>query len=387
MITIENKEKCSGCEACKNICPQNCIKMIEDEYGFRYPYVDIKKCIDCHLCKKVCPINNLGEKKGFNPDIYAVQNNNIDIRKKSSSGGAFSLITKIIFDHSGIVYGAWMNKNLEVEHISIDNEKQMPLIRGSKYLQSHINYTFRKIKEELDDGRIVLFSGTGCQIAGLKKYLGKDYKNFLAVEIVCHGVPSELIFRKYIASVEQKYNAKVEYVDFRDKKDGWANYDITLYFDNSFIESQKAFKNDFMRGYINNLYLRPSCKSCQFKCMSSGSDILLGDFWGANELGDMWADNKGTSLIFINTDKGKKILSLLSNHGTFFKTNLEIATKFNPCIIKPVEKSLDIYDELESNTLHDIIEKYQTKQNKVTVFIRVKNKLKRVKKLWKIKIN
>lgn len=378
MIEINDKSKCCGCEACANNCPKRCITMVEDEHGFRYPNADKNTCIECGLCEQVCPIL-VGKKNEFGPDVYAVQNKNDLIRKKSSSGGLFSVLASYVIEQDGVVYGAYMDSKQCVNHIEIEDKNGLDKIRGSKYLQSHINDSYKKIRQQLQEDMLVLFSGTGCQIAGLKSFLGKEYDNLITVEVVCHGVPSEKVFKKYINELEEKKGNKVKSINFRDKVEGWNNYNITITFDNGENISQKAMENEFMKGYIHNLYLRPSCKECQFKSMSSGSDILLGDFWGVNELGEPWNDNKGTSVVFVNSKKGKELIEKVNDGIVIESVEFGFATQFNPCIIKPVEISKDIYDELESLCLKDAVEKNVVKKEvKVNFSSKVKSKIRRI---------
>lgn len=379
MLYIKDKENCTGCSSCMNVCPKQCIEMKEDEFGFKYPYVNKDICIDCHLCKKVCPLQNEMATL-FQPKIYAVQSNNEEMRKNSSSGGVFSILANNVLDNGGVVYGAYFNDDLEVEHIKITSKNDLYKIRGSKYLQSNIKYSFKEIKEYLINGTHVLFSGTGCQIAGLKSYLHEDYHHLLTVEVVCHGVPSQMVFRKYKDIIEKENKSQLKTVNFRDKKDGWNNYSLTFSFENGNVLSEKFNENDFMRGYIHNLYLRPSCKVCKFKKMTSGSDFLLGDFWGVDELGKPWNDNKGTSVVFINTNNGMKLFNNIKKDIFYKEVDYEYAVRFNPCIIKPVETSKDIYNQFDKMLFHDIIESNIPKIKKQSMFSKIKGKLYQLRK-------
>lgn len=382
MIKID-KNTCTGCELCVNICPKKCILMKEDESGFRYPIVDEKKCIDCHLCKNYCPV----EKKlnlEFNPRVFAAQNKVIEDRILSSSGGIFSVISQYVLNNNGVVYGAIYDVDLSVKHERITCLKDLNKLRGSKYLQSHINDSYMNVKKDLDSGFFVAFSGTGCQIAGLKSFLQKEYSNLITIEVVCHGVPSEKVFRSYINEIENTKKAKVVSVNFRDKKNGWNQYNVSITLANGEEVSQKFIQNDFMKGYINNFYLRNSCKNCNFKQMKSGSDILLGDFWGVNELGNPWNDDQGTSVVFINTVQGFDLFNKIKDNILYKETDLEFSTCFNSCIIKPIENSKDIYDDLNQMSLHDAIEKnYISPQQKNTTFIsKVKSKFLKMIRGW-----
>lgn len=379
MISI-CKEECSGCSACMNICPKNCIDMVEDEYGFRYPSINEEICVNCHLCEKVCPIYIRKDNRCFNPTVFACQNSNDVIRKASSSGGIFSLLADYILENNGTVYGAEINDSLEVHHVRIIDKDQLYRIRGSKYIQSHINSSFKKIKHDLNKGKRVLFVGTGCQIDGLKSYLFKEYDYLITIEVVCHGVPSEKVFRQYINENEKYFDSKVKSINFRDKVNGWNNYSVTLLFEDGKSVSQNVMQNDFMKGYIHNLYLRPSCKKCEYKNMSSGSDILLGDFWGVNELGEPWNDNQGTSVVFINTSKGRNIFEKIKSDLIIKEVDLGFSIRFNPCVIQPVEHSKDIYEDIEVLGLHEAITKNISQPKKETLYIKAKKRTIRLLK-------
>lgn len=213
MINIIDKKKCSGCSACYNICPRQCIAMDEDSNGFLYPSVDFSRCIDCHLCEKVCPFFYSSNER-FPLLTYAAKNSNEKVRINSSSGGIFSSLAKRIILDGGIVYGARFDKDWNVVHASAETLEELVLFRGSKYLQSDIGKIYIDVRENLNNGRMVLFSGTSCQIAGLKKYLRRDYLNLISVEILCHGVPSPLVWKKYLKGVSA--SKQVVSVNFRN---------------------------------------------------------------------------------------------------------------------------------------------------------------------------
>ena len=372
MITID-KKTCSGCEMCVNICPKQCISMSEDEYGFRYPIIDTALCINCNLCEKYCPVIDY-QPIEFKPTIYAAQNKNEEIRLKSSSGGIFSVFAETVLNLDGYVYGARWN-DLKVEHCEICNIDELDSLRGSKYLQSNIGMIYKEVEKRLKDNKKVLFTGTGCQIAGLKSYLRKEYDFLYTVEIVCHGIPSNTVFKKYVSEMEEIQKTKLIDINFRDKISGWNTYSISTKFESGNIESCIFNQNSFMKGYIQNMYLRPSCTSCKFKQMKSGSDILLGDFWGVNELGSPWNDNKGTSVVFINSSKGEELFQLSSTYINFTDVNLEFATQFNPCIVRPVDNYQNIYDDLSELSLQEAVNKNTVVVKKPSKIVGLKNRI------------
>jgi len=324
MINILDKKDCCGCSACVQKCPKQCITLKEDNEGFLYPIVDKKICIDCGLCEKVCPVLHQGEpRKPFK--AYAAKNLDEEIRRQSSSGGIFTVLAEQVIQEKGVVFGARFDENWEVKHDFTETIEGLAAFRGSKYLQSRIEDNYKKAEEFLKQGRKVLFSGTPCQIAGLKRFLRKEYKNLLMVDFVCHGVPSPGVWKQYLKEIVvqlcdkksvlidsiSKENVHVESISFRDKTSGWKKYSFALHLS---VTSRNGIKNTaslyevfpqntFMKGFLANLYLRPSCYACVAKCGKSGSDITIGDLWGASSIIGKDDDDKGTSLILMNTNK------------------------------------------------------------------------------------
>jgi len=336
MIEIQNKSECCGCGACLQACPHHCIDMCEDEEGFLYPRVHHDICVNCGLCEKACPILNTGEPR--EPlKVYAAKNPDEEIRLESSSGGVFSMLAEKIINQSGIVFGAMWNEKWEVVHGSAENIEDIYKFRGSKYVQSYTGNTFKEVKVALNEGRKVLFSGTPCQVAGLRLYLHKEYENLLTVDFVCHGVPSPGVFRwhlqeeinNYARSASKKSDSfhpihnipkgdvlvpegiEIKGISFRDKRKGWKKYSFTLTLDQTMVDGRKKTvslskdNNDYtwMKGI--DLFLRPSCYECCQRALRSGSDITIGDYWGVHTLFPEFDDDKGASALLINTEKGQ----------------------------------------------------------------------------------
>ena len=344
MVEINKKENCNGCYGCFNICPRRCISMEIDNEGFWYPKVDKHKCIDCNLCEKVCPIINNPKKDNTEIIAYACKNKNEEERMSSSSGGIFSLLCEEVIKKGGIVFGASFNENFEVRHTYAETLEECIQFRGSKYVQSKIGDTYKKAEEFLKKGKIVLFSGTQCQIKGLNLYLRKEYDNLIGVDIVCHGVPSPRVFKAYKSRIMDKYGEEVKDIRFRDKIKGWKEYSYVTEFKNGKVYSETLGKDLYMKGFLKDLYLRPSCYSCSAKNYTSGSDLSLADFWGVQVKYPEFDDDKGVSLILINTKKGQDILNMISKKIEILEADLEYAIKYNPCIVKSVEYN----DERES---------------------------------------
>jgi NAD-dependent dihydropyrimidine dehydrogenase PreA subunit len=354
MIQIKDKYKCCGCSACVQACPKNCISFDEDEQGFRYPLVNKEHCIDCGLCEKVCPCLNYGvPQKPIK--VYSVVNPNEDVRKKSSSGGAFTMIAEVVIDEGGVVFGARFDDKWEVIHDYTETKAGLEAFRGSKYVQSRIGNTYIQARDFLKNGRKVLFTGTSCQIAGLKLFLRKEYVNLLTIDVVCHGVPSPLVWRDYLTElsidtsgiVDKKSNVPsqihrdlISGISFRDKISGWKKFSFVMRSSqkhNSQSEDNKdniilqetLDENLYLQIFLRNLNLRPSCYNCPAKSGKCKSDFTLGDFWGYSNQEARKDDDKGISLVLVNTDVAKGFIRKFeplveSSYDAAFKGNVTL---------------------------------------------------------------
>ena len=312
MIQINDKADCCGCTACASICPKNAILMEPDVLGFKYPKVDLDKCIDCGLCEKVCAFNanydrslNLDE-----PELYAARHKDIHEIETSRSGAAFIAISDYILENGGIVYGVGYKDHFKVVHKRAINKEERNEFKGSKYVQSDLEGIFRQVKKDLKDGKMVLFSGTPCQTSGLNSFVGKKLReNLILVDIVCHGVPSPYIWRDYLMYVENKYKSRVLKVDFRDKsRVGWTGHIESYLLENGNKIELKTYTNLFYQ----HIMLRPSCGKCYYTNIKRPSDFTIADYWGWEKIDkNMNSDNKGISLLFINTCKGAKIFDFI----------------------------------------------------------------------------
>lgn len=309
MIKIEKKKDCCSCGACANVCPKNCIALKSDKEGFLYPKIDKEKCVDCGLCEKVCPIVNAEKKQESVLKSYAAFSPDNELRKKSSSGGMFSLFADKILESGGVVYGAAFDKKFLVHHIGIENKNELYKLQGSKYFQSRTENTFKEVNDNLNNGRKVLYTGTACQIAGLKSFLKKDYDNLYTIDVLCHGTPSPKVWRKYIAEQENKNGGKLTEVFFRKKDTGWKTYSVELEFDN-LKKYKKIFGQDiFMKLFLHNICLRPSCHDCKFKSLERDSDITIGDAWGIEQHSPEMDDNMGASVVLVHSQKGLELFN------------------------------------------------------------------------------
>lgn len=333
-IKLVDKKICTGCGACYNICPKKAITMKPNEEGFLYPIIDETKCIDCGLCLKSCAAHNPQYENTKTPDCYAVWAND-EIRMKSSSGGVFTLLANYVLDKGGYVCGAAWDKDFNVEHIIIDNKEDLDKLRYSKYVQSNTKQTFIKLKEYLDSGKYVLFTGTPCQVAGFNRFLNKKYDKLLTADIVCHGVPSQKIWQDFLN--ELPYKNKIKAVNFRPKEDGWGIFKLTFYLNDGTIEKLER-NNSYFSGFEKALFYRKSCGSCPFNHIPRQGDITLADFWGIEFYDKPLRHPKGTSCIMINSQKGEVIFKeICQNAQLVKKKNIEESTKYNRCFYAPTQ--------------------------------------------------
>lgn len=323
MVNPKTKSECCGCEACGQVCPKRCIDFSADVEGFLYPKVNLELCVNCGLCERVCPVIN--QANPISPrSVFAAKSKLLPERMASSSGGIFPLLARNIIARGGVVFGAAFDENLNVRHTYAETEAQLNAFSGSKYVQSRIGNSFRLAADFLKRGRFVLFSGTPCQISGLKKFLGKDFENLLAVEVVCHGAPSPKVFRDYISSC-----SPVKQICFKDKSTGWKKYSVRIETELG-SSLQLMRENPYMQGFLKDLYLRPSCHSCPARDGKSGADISLGDFWGVWNYYPKFDDDKGVSLVAVNSEKGEKYFGELDVDK--IETSYEKALRGNPAL-------------------------------------------------------
>lgn len=335
MINITDKHNCCGCSACAQRCPKQSITMQEDEEGFLYPHVDDSTCIDCGLCEKVCLCLNPSDP--HEPIVsYAAKNTDEDVRDTSSSGGIFTPIAECIIADGGVVYGARFNDQWEVLHAKAETKEDISDFRRSKYVQSYIGSTYKEIETLLKEGRKVLFSGTPCQVAALSNFLRKEYDNLITLDIICHGVPSPKIWREYVGQLPIKGVADIL---FKDKSTGWRGYSFTLKDSKgNTLFTERASKNKYLTAFSRNLILRPSCFNCPAKAGRSLSDITLADFWGVEKIHPKMDDNKGTSIVLCNTEKGRKLVESLQLNKIQTDYHTYSTIPFNSCSIRSTQE-------------------------------------------------
>lgn len=308
MINIVNKEDCTGCSACVQCCPKSCITMRADSQGFTYPVVDHERCIDCHMCERVCPVINHDNER-HPKDVYATHNYDHTVVMHSSSGGVFYRLCAGVIGRGGVVFGARFDDNLRLVHAIARTMEEARAFCGSKYLQSEMGDTMSAVRGELEAGRQVLFSGTPCQVAGLRRYLRRDYgTQLLTVDFVCHGVPSPLVFDKYLHTIIPD-TSRVGTISFRDKRQGWELFGMSI---KDKCGDELYYRNKdhdpFLRLFLRNYTIRPSCFACPVKTGRSGADITLADFWKIKDIQPADYDRDGVSLVLAYTDAGADAL-------------------------------------------------------------------------------
>ena len=355
MIQIIDKNNCCGCEACVQVCPKGCIDFTMDTEGFYYPHVNVDDCVSCGMCEKVCPmLNPCGKQKSIS--VYGAFNKNEEVRKHSSSGGIFTLLAEKVLDDGGVVFGAKFDKNWDVVYAPVFNKKDLCLLRGSKYVQARVGNNYKLCKEYLDHNRKVLFTGTPCHISGLLHFLRRDYDNLLTCDVFCHGVPSPGVWNRYLSEVAGKGRDTIERIDFRNKKSGWKNYSVVIKTQSNTLRAPYR-ENPYMRAFLNDLILRPSCYSCKSKEGRSHSDITIADFWGIEHLHPEIDDDKGISLVLLNTNKGVAFFETIESHYVF-ASFLPSAVEYNPAYIYSAElnKNREVFFRgLADNTSMEII--------------------------------
>lgn len=333
----ENKGNCCGCTACLSICPKNAIKMSQDGRGFFYPEIDETKCTHCGLCKNVCDFDHFMKENSNFARSYAVRHKNINEVMTSRSGGFFSALAEAVIKQGGLCYGAILDSNLEVIHKKAETYEECLRFKGSKYVQSKMDGSlFLNVKKDLESGRKVLFSGTGCQVHGLLRFLDSsktDHSKLITVDFICHGVPSPGVWKNYIAEVEQRMGLKVTGVDFRNKRlFGWTAHIETYKFEDGSEDSNSNWADV----YYQHCMFRDSCYICPYITPYRKSDFTIGDYWGFEKVVDGYRDNKGLSLVIAHSDKADKMLSELNDKLFIEKTDLEMYTQ--PQLRKPTYK-------------------------------------------------
>ena len=309
MIEIKDKKSCCGCGGCMNACPKHCITMKADNEGFLYPVVDKESCVNCGLCAKVCPIINYQMEIPFEQTAYLVQNRNEAVRRESTSGGAFTAIAQYVIEQGGVVFGAAYDKKFRVYHVCVEEADELWRFRNSKYVQSDTGETFSQVECFLKKGRMVCYSGTPCQIEGLKRYLIKDYEKLITVDVVCHAVPSPLVWDKYLEMQQERLGTDISNILFRDKHYGYKYSTMTIKDENGKDVYTYGIDTDpMLRAFFSNICDRPSCYECRFKKRYRVSDFTLWDCYTVHNFDKGMDDDKGTTRVLCHSRKADAVI-------------------------------------------------------------------------------
>lgn len=395
---FKNKTDCCACGACVSICPKSAISFKNDEYGFAYPEIDRALCIECGMCKRVCAFQNK-DKENSPVDAYAAAVNDSKKIMNSTSGGAFAVLAEETLKQEGIVFGAALEKENDlftVHHIAIDNINDLQKILKSKYVQSATEDCYIKAKEYLDKGKLVLYSGTPCQIAGLKGYLGRTYDNLITVDLICHGVPSLDLFRNYIAEIEKRENISITDFQFRDKEKGWDLFNRIEYTDSNNSQKYTSFNSESINYSYMDLFmelnsLRENCYTCKYAGANRPADITIGDYWGINKVHSEWLvenggklnSKKGISCVILNTEKGIDFFKRIKPQIIYYKSDFTEIAQGNTQLRHPAElspKRQEILEKYKANGYAVIEKDYKKYLSRE----KIKDKIKKLipNKIW-----
>lgn len=370
MIELANKYDCTGCRACADACAQAAIVFVDNNEGFAYPIINTAQCVECGTCRTVCPIiNRTHRNTDYQTLVFAAYSKNEEIRLNSTSGGLFSEMAQIYYANNGYVGGAVYNPDFSISQI-IDKRNRLSELRRSKYAQSSAGGIYEEIESLLKNHEQVLFCGTPCQVAALHQYLGKEYENLVSVDFLCRGIGSPFLFKRYITDLEEKYHAKVTSVQMKDKSYGWHRFAMRVLFDSGYEYCQDRHHDDFLRGYLQtDLFLRQSCFNCPFKEIPHDADITLGDFWKIETLDKDLDQDKGTSLVIVNSHKGLKIFEQIQNKIVWREFELQDVLWANPSILKHHEQEnahirAKFYEDAKVLPFSKLIAKYVQTENK-----------------------
>lgn len=376
-----NPARCTGCGACVQACPHDCIVLKRDEEGFAYPVVDDTCCVECGICESVCPANrdwcSLHETV-TEPQLYAAWHLDSAIRQRSSSGGVFSALAQQVLNDGGLVFGAGFSPDLHLRHVAIQDGDHLDQLRGSKYLQSSTEKTYVEARQALDAGKLTLYSGTPCQISGLYSFLGGNPQGLYTVDLICHGVPSPLVFERYLHYLELKTGTEVTNVSFRDKQRGWRRFSMAVNMRDGTIFSRTLDKDPYLVCFLRNLCLRPACMACPYAATQRIGDITLGDFWGIHLSHPELDDDRGVSEVLINTSRGQRLFDVCDD--PLFIQECRLEEGMQQMMLRPSEASprrAAFFTDLALLSFEEIRRKY-LKPRRVSLLRRIAGRAKRV---------
>lgn len=383
MLNIARTSACTGCHACSTVCPVSAICMRTNKEGFLYPSIDDETCISCGKCESVCPVLHPPALHEGTPRAYACRNLNEKIRLQSSSGGVFTLLAERVIADNGVVFGARFTEDFSVIHDWVDTAEELAGFRGSKYVQSKIGTAYRDCQNILREERTVLFTGTPCQIGGLKTFLGKEYNNLICVDFICHGVPSPALWKKYVTEQETQAASQVVRTAFRRKDCGWKRFSLAFTFENASEYRATLDKDPYMLLFLRNVCLRPSCYECSFKTLNRASDITLADFWGIQNVMPDMDDDTGTSLVLVHSDVGMKLIAALSGLEAREVPAVD-SVQSNQSMISSVERPVKrdtFFIDMDSMDFKKLLQKYTTDSVTKKIIILMHSILSKLRKL------
>lgn len=385
MVSRENVLNCTGCAACSNACGVGAIELVADREGFVYPHVDQAKCINCGKCVKSCPALHDSPRAGDSPpDVYAAWHKNEEIRLLSTSGGVFSALAQAIIGQGGFVAGAFYDEDFHICHGVISSMDEIPCLRQSKYAQSWIGDTFKTVRQLLKQGKTVLFCGTPCQSAGLQQFLNRSYENLYCCDFICRGVVSPKVYEKFLQDMSPSQTVRLNKVHFKNKDFGWNRFSTKLTFGDGSTYHKDRNEDYYMRGYLrHNLYIRPSCHQCQYKTLPRISDISLGDFWGIGNYDSSLDNEKGTSVILINSQKGQELLDIAQNSLNLYKRSIEEVIAGNSCLLQvavPGKYRDFFFRKMDRWSFDKLILTIDKKSQKVPLRVAVRQKIGTIKR-------
>ncbi len=376
-----NKENCCGCKACANICPKGAVTFADDEYGFSYPRIDSAKCVGCNLCVKICDFQQqVGVKRSYPLKSFAAAIKDKDILEQSSSGGVFTALAMTTLENKGAVFGCVLNERNEPVHTCVTNESDLEKMRGSKYAQSDVGFAYNEVKRRLLNGQDVLFTGTPCQVAALRSFLGESkYDNLLTVDLVCHGVPSAAMFQQYIAYLEHNYKWKISKYRFRSKARGWGNFvqEVDVHSDGDvkkkYIGSNSEFYlPNFRKGNLN----RPSCYQCKYACPERAGDFTIGDFWGYKKADIKIKAAKGLSVCLVNTEHGNDYIPAINKFMDLETVETAMVIQGNRQLQAPMKtgSKWEYYmNAMREGQISNVADEYKLKNKRVIAETRIKD--------------
>ncbi len=360
MIELFNSpEACCGCAACADICPKGAIT-IQRKNGFDYPVIDQNLCVQCGMCKKVCAFQKEKITESNCIKAYACKNSE-SVRMHSSSGGIFTAASDCVLNKGGVVYGACFDEAMVLRHTRATDAIGRDAMCGSKYIQSRTVGIFRRVKQDLDDNEYVLFSGTPCQVASLKSYLGKEYDNLICVDIICHGVPSPEVWGRFAAFIQSKYNGRMVDYSFRNKEVAWRRYSPVVTFEDGTVIGENDYTGSFIELFRYDVCLRPSCTACRYTSLHREGDLTIGDFWGIENVFPQMDDNKGVSSVMVNTQKGAAFLGEIQSKLELNACTQEQIAAKQPNMFRPSQysnKAESFRNDYKSIPFPDVLKKY-----------------------------